>query len=127
MSTLIQIFVILFVLLGTFFSVVAVTGYIRLPDVYTRLHTTGKVSVFGVALLLMATALWSPVNWGHALVLVFFILVTGPSTAHAMGSAAYRIGLPQKRSTRDDLAEKEGIPPANAQSEEGVAPKDGGR
>ena len=107
MTALIQIFVILFVILGTFFSVVAVLGYIRLPDVYSRLHTTGKVGVFGVVLLLAATALWSPVTWGHALVLVFFLLATGPSTAHAMGSAAHRMGLPQIGAIRDDLAEKE--------------------
>ena len=31
------------VLIGTFFSVTGVLGYYRLPDVYTRLHATGKV------------------------------------------------------------------------------------
>ncbi len=109
MTVLIHIFVILFVILGTFFSVVAVLGYIRLPDVYCRLHTTGKVGVFGVVLLLGATALWAPATRGHALVMVFFLLATGPSTAHAMGSAAHRIGLPQKgaKRVRDDLADME--------------------
>lgn len=107
MTSLIQILVIVFVTLGTFFSVVAVAGYIRLPDVFCRLHTTGKVTVFGVVLLLVATAMWSPVTWGHALVLVFFLLATGPSTAHAMGSAAFRIGLPRKNAVRDDLGKGE--------------------
>jgi multicomponent Na+:H+ antiporter subunit G len=105
LSVLIHIIVILLVALGTFFSVAAVVGFIRLPDVYTRLHTTGKVSVFGAALLLVATAVWSPVTWGHALVMVFFLLATGPSTAHAVGSAAFRIGLRQNRTTRNDLEE----------------------
>lgn len=102
-----HILVILLVLLGTFFSVISVIGYIRLPDVYSRLHTTGKVTVFGVALLLGATALWAPVTWGHALVMVFFLLATGPSTAHAMGSAAFRIGLSSKAWVRDDLAKSQ--------------------
>ena len=92
-----------FILAGTFFSFISVLGYLRLPDVYTRLHTTGKVSVFGVACMLVSAALWAPVSWGHALVLIFFLLAAGPPTAHAMGSAAHRIGLPRSGAQRDDL------------------------
>ena len=92
------------VVIGTFFSVVGVIGYIRLPDVYTRLHTTGKITVFGVVLLLVTTAAWIPSGWPRALVLIFFLLVAGPPTAHAMGSAAHRIGLPRVNAVRDDLA-----------------------
>ena len=108
MDVYIMAFVIFAVLVGTFFSVVSVLGYIRLPDVYTRLHTTGKISVFGVICLLLAAAVWAPVTWGHVLVLIFFILVAGPPTAHAVGSAAHRIGLPRVNVVRDDLAEKKG-------------------
>jgi len=93
------------VTVGTFFSVVGVLGYIRLPDIYTRLHATGMVSVFGVALFLAAAAFWTPMCWGKALVLICFLLATAPPTAHAMGSAAYRIGLPRKQAQRDDLAD----------------------
>ena len=55
---------------------------------------------------LIAAALWAPVSWGEALVLIFFLLVAGPATAHAMGSAAHRIGLPRKGYRRDDLADR---------------------
>ena len=96
--------VIFAVVVGTFFSVVGVIGYIRLPDVYTRLHTTGKIAVFGVVTLLVATAFWVPSGWPRALVLIFFLLAAGPPTAHAMGSAAHRIGLPRINAVRDDLA-----------------------
>jgi len=92
------------VMIGTFFSVVGVVGYIRLPDVYTRLHTTGKIAVFGIVLFLVAAGVWVPSGWTRALVLIFFLLAAGPPTAHAMGSAAYRIGLPMINSMRDDLA-----------------------
>ena len=94
------------VLTGTVFSIIAVMGYIRLPDVYTRLHTTGKVAVFGVVCLLVAAAVLTPTSWGYALVLIFFLLVAGPATAHAMGSASHRIGLPRKGYRRDDLADR---------------------
>ena len=101
-----QIIAIVAVIMGTFFSVVGVVGYIRLPDVYTRLHTTGKISVFGVALLLLAAAYWVPQAWARALVLIFFLLAAGPPTAHAMGSAAHRIDLPRVNAVRDDLADR---------------------
>ncbi len=106
METVWQIITIAAVIIGTFFSVVGVVGYIRLPDVYTRLHTTGKISVFGVALLLVAAAFWVPQGWARALVLIFFLLAAGPPTAHAMGSATYRLGLPRIKAVRDDLAER---------------------
>ena len=92
------------VVIGTCFSVVGVLGYIRLPDVYTRLHATGMVSIFGVVLLLVAAAIRTPVNWGYALVLIVFILAAGPPTAHSIASAAHRIGVPRHKPLRDDLA-----------------------
>ena len=114
METLIQIATIATILAGTFFSVVGVLGYLRLPDVFTRLHVTGKVGIFGVVLLLVAAALWAPVSWGHALVLIFFLLLAGPAVGQAMGSAAYRLGVPRATARRDDLAkavrEKQGSP-----------------
>ena len=104
METFLQIIAIVAVTIGTCFSVVGVLGYFRLPDVYTRLHATGMVSIFGVVLLLVATAVHTHVNWGHALVLILFLLAAGPATSHAVGSAAKRINLPMKGSRRDDLA-----------------------
>lgn len=104
MESVVFIIAILAVVIGTCFSVVGVLGYFRLPDVYTRLHASGMVSVFGVVLLLVAAALRTPVSWGHALVLIIFLLVAGPPTAHSIASAAHRIGLPRIRALRDDLA-----------------------
>ena len=40
------------------------------------------------------------------LLLIFFLLAAGPPTAHAMASAAYRIGLPRIKAVRDDLADR---------------------
>ena len=91
------------VVLGTLFSIVGVLGYIRFPDVYTRLHSTGKVGVFGVVLLLIAVVVWEHISWGRGLILVFFLMLAGPATAHALASAANRIGLPMKGAERDDL------------------------
>jgi multicomponent Na+:H+ antiporter subunit G len=89
---------------GTAFSVIGVLGMVRLPDVYTRLHATGKVGVFGVVLLLLAAVLITPIGWGKGLVLIALLLIGGPVTAHALASAAYRVGVPLKGAVRDDLA-----------------------
>ena len=103
METIFQLIAIIAVIAGTFFSVVGVLGMVRLPDVYARLHATGKVGVFGVVLLLTAAVVWTPLGWARALLLIMLLMVAGPVVAHALSSAAYRIGIPMKRSVRNDL------------------------
>lgn len=98
-----QIIALIAVVAGTFFSVVGVLGYIRLPDVYTRLQATGKVGVFGVVLLLNAAVISLDLGLGQGILLILLLLITGPVTSHALASAAYRIGLPFKRAVRNDL------------------------
>jgi len=103
-ETLLQLIASLAIVTGTVFSALGVLGYIRLPDVYTRLHATGKVGVFGVVLLLVAAVAWTPLGLGKGLVLIALLLVAGPVTSHALASAAYRIAIPMKEGNRDDLA-----------------------
>lgn len=98
-----QIIVLITVVAGTFFSVVGVLGYIRLPDVYTRLQATGKVGIFGVVLLLNAAVISLGLGLGKGILLILLLLLTGPVTSHALASAAYRIGLPFKQAVRNDL------------------------
>jgi multicomponent Na+:H+ antiporter subunit G len=106
METFFQLIAIIAVIVGTFFSIVGVLGMVRLPDVYARLHATGKVGVFGVVLLLAAAVVWTPLGWARALLLITLLMVAGPVVAHALSSAAYRIGIPMKRSVRNDLEQK---------------------
>ena len=104
METVLQIVALVAIIIGTLFSIIGGVGLIRLPDVYTRLHATGKVGVYGVVLLLVAAAAWTPVGWGRALLLIVLLMLAGPVAAHAIASAAYRIGLPMENSARDDLS-----------------------
>ena len=105
METLLQAVAILAVVVGTTFSMVGVLGYVRLPDVYTRLHAVGKVGIFGTVLLLVGALAWTPLGLGKDLLLIALLLLAGPVTAHALASAAYRIGIPQSQAVRDDLAQ----------------------
>ena len=106
METVFQLIAIIAVITGTFFSIVGVLGMVRLPDVYARLHATGKVGVFGVVLLLNAAVVWTSLGWARALLLIALLMVAGPVVAHALSSAAYRIGIPMKRSEQNDLEQK---------------------
>ena len=103
MEGFVQGLTIVAVLIGTIFSFLGILGMIRMPDVYTRLHATGKVGVFGVAFLLLAAALWTPVSFGKTIVIILLILLTGPVTTHALASTAFRLGIPLQAGTRNDL------------------------
>lgn len=105
MGLLTEIMAMIAVVIGTLFSVIGVVGYMRLPDVFTRLHATGKVGVFGVVLLLIAAVMVLPdLGWARGVILIVLLMVAGPAASHAIGSAAYRIGLQMERPVRDDLA-----------------------
>jgi multicomponent Na+:H+ antiporter subunit G len=112
METIIQTGALLAVIIGTFFSVTGVLGYFRLPDVYTRLHATGKVGVFGVVLFLVATIAEMPLSWGKGLILIALLMIAGPVVSHTLGSAAYRIGIPLHQAVRDDLQARHSKSPA---------------
>lgn len=98
-----QLFALAAVILGTFFSIIGVLGYVRLPDVYTRLHAVGKVGIFGVVFLILASISLSIAGMGKGLVLIVYLIIAGPVSTHALASAAYRIGIPMKLGRRDDL------------------------
>jgi multicomponent Na+:H+ antiporter subunit G len=101
------------VLIGTFFSLVGIIGLVRLPDVYARMHATGKVSTFGVALLTVAAVFVTPLAWSKALLLIALLILAGPVVSHAISSASYRLGLPMKQALRDDLASQRLAKPAH--------------
>jgi multicomponent Na+:H+ antiporter subunit G len=101
----------LFVLAGVALSVIGALGLNRLPDMYTRLHATGKVGLFGVILLLLGVFFFGLAEGDNrmvlrAIILFVFLLIVGPTAAHAISSAAYRFGVEPKlgHSQRDDLA-----------------------
>lgn len=103
-ETILQLTAIVVLLVGTTFSLLGVIGFWRFPDVYARLHTTGKVGVFGVVLLLVATALIIPSAASRSLVLIGLLLLVGPVSAHALASAAHRLGIPMVDARRNDLS-----------------------
>ncbi|MBI1256706.1 MAG: Na+/H+ antiporter subunit G [Chloroflexi bacterium] len=99
-----EIIGLIFVWIGVGFSVVGIVGLVRLPDIYTRLHATGKVSTVGICSLLLGAAFLMPSAALKLVALALFAVLTLPVSTHIIAAAAYRAGIPMRRSTRDDLA-----------------------
>ncbi len=89
---------------GVFFCVVGVVGLIRMPDLYCRLHASGKVSTVGLAGLLLGAAILMPSAALKLLALAIFAILTLPVGTHAIAAAAYRHGNYKAKFVRDDLA-----------------------
>ena len=86
-------------LAALFFHGVAALGVLRMPDFYTRMHAVSKAETLGVLFTLVALG----VSAGLTLVtvkLVFlavFLFLANPTSTHAIGRAAFRVGLPAWR------------------------------
>ena len=80
---------------GSFFILVSSLAVLRLPDYYSRIHGAGITDTLGAGLLLLGLVLqagFSLITVKLVLVLVFMLL-TGPVTVHALAKTAYRLGL----------------------------------
>jgi multicomponent Na+:H+ antiporter subunit G len=91
--------------IGLFFCAVGVLGIMRFPDVYARIHASGKVSSLGIIGILFGTAFLIPETTSKVVVLGLFLVVASPVAAHAIALAAHRQGVPRANVVRDDLAD----------------------
>jgi multicomponent Na+:H+ antiporter subunit G len=78
---------------GTFLTVVACIGLVRLPDVFCRMHAAGKAGTLGVSLMILAAMLdfaptepWVTVRGVFA---IFFQFLTTPAATHILARASY--------------------------------------
>jgi multicomponent Na+:H+ antiporter subunit G len=79
---------------GVFFLLVAAIGFIRLPDVFCRLHVTGVIDTLGAPLILLGAAIHlGPQLAAAKLVIgIVFIAVTSPLVGHLLARAALEAG-----------------------------------
>jgi multicomponent Na+:H+ antiporter subunit G len=91
---------------GTFFMVLTGIGLLRLPDVYTRMHAAGKAGTTGVALLILAPAIWfagsEPFVTVRGLLAIGFQFLTTPGATYLLTHAAYVRQYPRHRRTALD-------------------------
>lgn len=94
---------------GTLFVLFAAVGMIRMPDTYLRISVTTKAATLGIGLLLLAAAIHSYdiAITAKVLVIILFILLTAPVSAHLIGRTSYFSGVKLwKDSVMDDLEGK---------------------
>lgn len=80
--------------IGVGFCVAGVVGIIRMPDLYCRLHASGKVATVGLCGLLLGAAVLMPSIALKAIALAIFAFLTLPVSTHAIAAAAHRHGVP---------------------------------
>ena len=100
-----EIVVLVLTLGGVFFAVVAVVGLVRLPDLYTRAHSTSKSETLGAILALAAVAIAFETNLStvKTALLLLFMFLTNPTAAHAIVRAADDQGIePWTRDTETE-------------------------
>jgi multicomponent Na+:H+ antiporter subunit G len=79
---------------GIFFILVGALGFVRLPDVFCRLHVTGVLDTLGAPLVLLGAA----VHLGATLVSlklvlgIIFLALTSPLVGHLLARAALEAG-----------------------------------
>jgi multicomponent Na+:H+ antiporter subunit G len=95
--------------IGIGFSAVGILGLVRLPDMYTRLHASGKVSTVGLCGILLGAALLMPSTALKAVALMLFALLTLPVSTHAIALAGYRSGVRMSRAARNDLHRRDAV------------------
>lgn len=88
--------VVLLLIAGGFFCLVAGIGVVRLADVYARMHAATKAGTLGLALVCLARMVQAGtlLAAAEAFVVFFFLIASAPAGAHLIGRAAFRRHAP---------------------------------
>ena len=81
-------------ILGAFFFLVGVLGLLRMPDVFSRIHTTTKGDTLGVGLILAGLMVLYGFSFTSLRLVVLLALVwlTTPTAAHLIAKAEHKKG-----------------------------------
>ncbi len=95
MELAIDIFGWLFILTGCFFAIVGALGLLRLPDVYTRIHSAGVVDTVASFFLLVGFSFYAGFSLVTVklLLILVFIFFTSPTATNALANAMYSQGI----------------------------------
>jgi len=100
--------------IGAVFNGLGAFALIRFPDVYTRIHGATKCTTFGSIFSILAVVIYGFARGGgeggtlavHALLALFFLLITNPTGSHALARGAHRAGVRPVGAVVDRLEEK---------------------
>ncbi len=102
MTVALNVASVLLLAIGVTFLAGGTVGLVRLPDLFARAHATSKCDTVGAGSILLALALQDGAGVGDVklALLALLVVVSGPTTAHALARAAHRTGRVAWR--RDD-------------------------
>ena len=86
-------------LVGGAFCFLGSLGLAKLPDVFMRLHGPSKASTLGVGCVALASMAFFTIREGapslHELLIIVFVVMTTPVSAHMIAKAALHRRLPR--------------------------------
>jgi multicomponent Na+:H+ antiporter subunit G len=82
-------------ILGAMFFLAGTLGLLRLPDFYSRVHAATKCDTVGAGLILLALAIhvMPQPEALKILALLVLVLLSSPTSGHALARAAHDTGL----------------------------------
>lgn len=88
----------LFLLLGTFFILMACYGVLRFSNLYTQMHAATKAATVGAGFIFIAVILHFNASriTTQALLTIFFLFITAPTAAHCLARVHF---LKEKKKT----------------------------
>jgi len=91
------------VVLGVTLLAISVFGMLWLPDLYTKLHAASKGGFVGTALIILAAlVVGGPGMVSHGVLILVFMVLTAPISAHAIGHAAWLAREPMEQEEKID-------------------------
>ena len=76
---------------GAIVLLISSFGVLRLPDYYSRIHAASVTDTLGASLIVLGLAFQAPLGLtttGKLMMIVLFLMLTGPATTHALARAA---------------------------------------
>ncbi len=80
---------------GALFFLAGTLGLLRLPDFYSRVHAATKCDTVGAGAILVALAIYvaPQADALKIIVLLVLVLLSSPTSGHALARAAHNTGL----------------------------------
>lgn len=106
LTAVLDLAVMVLMVAGTLFFLLAAVGIVRMRDVYTRMQAASKAGSLGVACMVMAVALYfRSLNVAvEATLVILFIFLTTPIATHLIARAGYFVRVPLwSQTARDEL------------------------
>jgi multicomponent K+:H+ antiporter subunit G len=94
----------LLLVVGTGFILTSSIGLMRMPDFYTRMHGPTKASTLGLICVLLASLVYFTIEHQFLMVrellVIVFLFLTAPVSAHMLSKAGRASGIKPHRDTQ---------------------------